>query len=731
MAFSISTELFAEFDYFGRKIQIYKDAGTSDDNHTSPFYFTPIFSLVPDDNQKPIAQVDGTTVEVPFQIYTQSLRNRVLETVKQQTDRDDIQIGQISLIPLTQIELDPESPNVASHRFGEPGENLSLDEQHMARFPFADPNQAKAYADRVRNQQEDFEGKVVIPSVSVQSSIIDIRARDLKEVKWSNFVHPDNEAENIDAPNQYFTLNQLSESFADILSYVNLTVIQFGTPSAREISVDKIDKVFDRFIGLFQGETIDLSVASDIYVDKESFKADMITGASSKVSEAMTLSINNVVNIFKEKITNATTWSQRESALKTLSKEIEKRKTDSDIGGSVGIKFLSIKPDASASHDFSQDLLDTMEQEASQENFQNFSEETRNRMQSELKFFHEQHSSTEWEFDGVKFIPKRIKVKRIVSSDLDNDKVLIQEERHLERTVTEVKSQISSSLHVINLQELPVRPSLGTVLTALETKNQELLAQLQVQAAEIEQLKTAVIGTNRIADGAITRPKIGANAIDGSKIQDGSIGTRELANGAVNNAKIADGAVNNAKVANGSINEGKLHNDTREKLNDAINGRLNELSVKKDFSAYIRCADFYIGYPDSDRNGLGRALVDQRNRLVINFDRDWNETAIFNPVHISSGKYKRNIVALTQLQAKEILTDLRPVCFSFKADEQSETHLGFIAEEVPQDIATADREGVFVDHIVAVLTKVVQHQQDLLCGLQDRIRCLEESLNMV
>ena len=53
---------------------------------------------------------------------------------------------------------------------------------------------------------------------------------------------------------------------------------------------------------------------------------------------------------------------------------------------------------------------------------------------------------------------------------------------------------------------------------------------------------------------------------------------------------------------------------------------------------------------------------------------------------------------------------LKPVKFVYKADK-TEQHLGFIAEDVPELVATKDRKGLSSMDIVTVLTKVVQEQQ--------------------
>ena len=69
----------------------------------------------------------------------------------------------------------------------------------------------------------------------------------------------------------------------------------------------------------------------------------------------------------------------------------------------------------------------------------------------------------------------------------------------------------------------------------------------------------------------------------------------------------------------------------------------------------------------------------------------------------------------------------RPSRFTYKANPGDEC-LGFVAEDVPDLVATADRKGLSPMDIVAVLTKVVQQQQAMLEEQQTRIAALEARL---
>jgi hypothetical protein len=92
----------------------------------------------------------------------------------------------------------------------------------------------------------------------------------------------------------------------------------------------------------------------------------------------------------------------------------------------------------------------------------------------------------------------------------------------------------------------------------------------------------------------------------------------------------------------------------------------------------------------------------------------------------SSREFKKDIQPLRADQAMATLVALDPVTFKYKVDD--EAHVGFIAEDVPDLVATGDRKGLSPMDIVAVLTKVVQQQQKELSDQHDEIDMLKTRL---
>ena len=90
----------------------------------------------------------------------------------------------------------------------------------------------------------------------------------------------------------------------------------------------------------------------------------------------------------------------------------------------------------------------------------------------------------------------------------------------------------------------------------------------------------------------------------------------------------------------------------------------------------------------------------------------------------SSREVKDDIRSLTADEARSTLAALDPVKFAYKADP-TERHVGFVAEDVPDLVAQKDRKTLSPMDIVAVLTRVVQEQQQRIEELMAKVSALE------
>lgn len=92
---------------------------------------------------------------------------------------------------------------------------------------------------------------------------------------------------------------------------------------------------------------------------------------------------------------------------------------------------------------------------------------------------------------------------------------------------------------------------------------------------------------------------------------------------------------------------------------------------------------------------------------------------------ISSRALKEQITELADHEAVALLEGLQPVRFIYKDDANQEPHLGFIAEDVPAAIATADRKGISSMNITAVLCNMVRQHQQTIATLCTEIQTLK------
>jgi hypothetical protein len=133
---------------------------------------------------------------------------------------------------------------------------------------------------------------------------------------------------------------------------------------------------------------------------------------------------------------------------------------------------------------------------------------------------------------------------------------------------------------------------------------------------------------------------------------------------------------------------------------------------------------------------LVRMIIDDQGQIAIgvnSFPGSYNPTNPFE--HVPSGAVltaggtwqngssraiKQNISDLSMSDAIDTLEKMDPVTFEYKA-EPGEKYVGFIAEDVPDLVASKDRKSLSPMDIVAVLTKVVQEHEQTIAGLRKEI----------
>jgi hypothetical protein len=123
-------------------------------------------------------------------------------------------------------------------------------------------------------------------------------------------------------------------------------------------------------------------------------------------------------------------------------------------------------------------------------------------------------------------------------------------------------------------------------------------------------------------------------------------------------------------------------------------------------------------------NGTWRMQLNTDNSLSMQSGATCTTGGVWTSV--SSREAKENIKNLTSDEAIKALKGLTPVEFNYKA-EKDEKYVGFIAEDVPELVATKDRKRLTSMDIVAVLTKVVQEQQKTISQLKEKMAKLEKN----
>jgi hypothetical protein len=92
-------------------------------------------------------------------------------------------------------------------------------------------------------------------------------------------------------------------------------------------------------------------------------------------------------------------------------------------------------------------------------------------------------------------------------------------------------------------------------------------------------------------------------------------------------------------------------------------------------------------------------------------------------VDASSRSLKENISVLSQEEALDAFRHLTPVKYNY-ISEPDERYLGFIAQDVPDLVATNSRQGLAPMDMVAMLVSVVQAQQETIINQEKELDSL-------
>jgi len=116
----------------------------------------------------------------------------------------------------------------------------------------------------------------------------------------------------------------------------------------------------------------------------------------------------------------------------------------------------------------------------------------------------------------------------------------------------------------------------------------------------------------------------------------------------------------------------------------------------------------FSGTAANTKLGIGTSTVATGDAIKV-----WNGARLSKAgvwTNASSRKLKDNIETISTEDANEALAGLLPVRYVYK-NSRDEEYMGFIAEDVPELVASNDRKSLSPMDIVAVLTTVVKDQE--------------------
>jgi Chaperone of endosialidase len=179
------------------------------------------------------------------------------------------------------------------------------------------------------------------------------------------------------------------------------------------------------------------------------------------------------------------------------------------------------------------------------------------------------------------------------------------------------------------------------------------------------------------------------------------------------------------------VSSGNGSSSIRQSYVDLISDEATDINWKFGMfgDASFRISDYTSGaeanrmtFASNGNIGLGGNLsptspLHHSNGAILTAGGTWQS--------VSSREAKMDISALTVDEAKAAFEKLQPVKFTYKLDP-NDPQVGFIAEDVPDLVATHDRKHLNAMEITAVLTDVVKEQQKTIEELQKRLEQLEK-----
>ncbi|WP_088888992.1 DUF6519 domain-containing protein [Leptolyngbya ohadii] len=316
----------------------------------------------------------------------------------------------------------------------------------------------------------------------------------------------------------------------------------------------------------------------------------------------------------------------------------------------------------------------------------------------------------------------------------------------------------------------------GSVTTSKLANNAVTSSKISDSAVTNSKINNGAVTSSKISDGAITSSKINSGAVGTVELADGAVTLNKLAP-AVRPAW-QDGDNNSLFYNKGNVGIGTndpksllsiagnlaIGNNTADQQAAPINGLLvrghtgigvfdSALTAKLEVQGAKKKTDadanttaalnvtdqsreslFFVrnngnvgintNQPRSTLHVVGAVTIGDRNTDAPNnvslFVKGKLESKTISGeefTQISSRTLKQNIAELSSQEVTQLLAALTPVKFNYTSDQPEILHAGFIAEDVPDLVASADHQAVRLGDIVAILTKAVKDQRQAINSL--------------
>ncbi|MGL5941731.1 MAG: tail fiber domain-containing protein [Waterburya sp.] len=176
-------------------------------------------------------------------------------------------------------------------------------------------------------------------------------------------------------------------------------------------------------------------------------------------------------------------------------------------------------------------------------------------------------------------------------------------------------------------------------------------------------------------------------------------------------------------LKSGDITFGKS-NPNSGSIGIGINNPSARLHIKtNNNSEIVRLTD------DQNQELLVIEKEDNSNYLSLKGKFNVTDELKVKDVNVTSSQtFRDNITNLSSQEVGQILQGLNPVKFTYKADQNQTLHLGFIAEEVPDVIASPDKQAINPMDIIATLTKIVKDHQETIASLSEVVEEQKEAI---